>query len=93
VPPPAGVALGRALAAGTRAAGAVLARRKEEALARLRDHASAEEGRLAEAGRAGGAPRRTVDGALAALHRHRAATERALASVALELDAAALLVP
>jgi ATP-dependent helicase HepA len=93
VPPPAAVALGRALAAGTRAAGAVLAHRKDEALAQLRDHASAEEGRLETAGRTGGAPREAVEGALAALHRHRAATEQALASVALELDAAALLVP
>ncbi len=93
VPPPPAAALEGALAAGRDAAGAILDRRREEALGRLREHASAEEERLRAAGRAGGAPKEAVDGALAALRWHRIATERALASVGLELDAAALLVP
>jgi ATP-dependent helicase HepA len=92
VPPPA-AALQAALEAAEREAGAVLDRRREDALARLAEHAESEEDRLVDAAFAGGATREAVDTALAALRRHRAVTEEALRRTRLDADAAALLVP
>jgi ATP-dependent helicase HepA len=74
-------------------AGAELSRRRAEALARLAQHAEVEEERLVTAAFQGGAHREVVDAALAALRRHRSATEEALKRARLELDAAALVVP
>ena len=76
-----------------REAGLMLDRRREESLARLAAHAESEEDRLVSAAFAGDASRETVDAALAALRRHRSATEQALRNGRLEADAAALLVP
>ncbi len=82
-----------ARAAAEREAEAQLGRRRDEALVRLATHSEAEEERLVLAGFEGGAEREAVDEALAALRRHRMATEAALRSAFLELDAAALVVP
>jgi ATP-dependent helicase HepA len=71
----------------------LLARRRDEALARLAAHAQAEEERLVTAAFRGGAEREAADLALSAVREHRAATEDALRRVRLELDAAALVVP
>ncbi len=91
-PPPAPV-IDAARAAAEREAHRLLERRREEALARLAAHSDGEEERLVAAGFKGGAPRRTIDAALAALRSHRAATEDALRKVSLELDALAIVVP
>ncbi len=79
--------------AAERQASSQLARRREEALARLAAHAEAEEERLVTAAFRGGAGRDQVDAALAGVREHRTATEDALAKIRLELDAAALVVP
>jgi ATP-dependent helicase HepA len=79
--------------AAERQAQAQLARRREDALAALAAHAEAEEERLVTAAFRGGAERQAVDAALADLREHRAATEKALGQVRLELDAAALVLP
>ena len=72
---------------------ALLAKRREEALAALGTHAEVEEERLVTAAFRGGASRDAVDAALSALRRQLLATENALKRVRLELDAAALVVP
>jgi ATP-dependent helicase HepA len=93
VGPPPAAALKAALAAAEHEAQAVLARRREAALAQLASHAEAEEDRLVMAAFAGGASRAAVEGALVALRLHREATEQALRRARLEVDSAALLVP
>jgi len=75
------------------AAKAELARRKDEALRAIAEHAEDEEERLVAAAFAGGADRAVVDGALAELRRHRQGLEQALRRVRLDLDAASLVVP
>ena len=72
---------------------ALLARRRDEALAKLAAHAESEEERLVTAAFRGGAPRDDVESALSAVREHRAAAQEALARVRLELDAAAVVVP
>jgi ATP-dependent helicase HepA len=91
-PPPVDV-LAAVQAAALAQAEGVLERRRDDALARLASHAELEEERLVVAAFAGGAPRDAVESALAALRQHRAATEEALRSVDLELDAAVIAVP
>jgi ATP-dependent helicase HepA len=85
--------LERARRAAEEEAHAQLARRRDEALAALGTHAEAEEERLVAAAFRGGADRKAVDAALAALRAQRAATEKALGRARLELDAAAVVVP
>jgi ATP-dependent helicase HepA len=82
-----------ARSAAEKEAQAQLARRRDEALATLAAHAEAEEERLVTAAFRGGAGRKAVDAALAAVREHHAATEDALKRVRLELDAVALVVP
>jgi len=85
--------LERARNAALAEAEARLEKRKEKALARLDAHAAAEEQRLVEAAFAGGAARKLVEAALAAVRQHRKVTAASLGRVGLELDAAALVVP
>jgi ATP-dependent helicase HepA len=80
-------------AAAEAEAGAVLARRVEEARALLLAHADAEQERLVEAAFQGGAPRGRVEGSLALLREHHDIVTKAIARVKLELDAVALVVP
>jgi ATP-dependent helicase HepA len=91
-PPPADVVEGAA-GAGERAARAQLERRVALAVKKLEAHARAEEERLLEAARQGGAPRSAVEKALVQLLLHREAVEVALRKARLELDAAAVVVP
>lgn len=72
---------------------AQLARRKEEALARLAEQAAAEEERLVGSYAAGAAKKKAVEAAIVAVGQHREVTARAIERARLELDAAALLVP
>lgn len=82
-----------ARAAAEREAGAILARRAEEARALLRAHADGEEERLVEAAFHGGAARERVERALAVLRQHEEVVAKAIGRVKLELDAVALVVP
>ncbi len=91
-PPPADV-IEPAAAAGEKAARAALARRVERATKRLTAHADAEEERLVDSARQGGAPREAVERALVALYLHRELVEEALRKVDLDLDAAAVVLP
>jgi ATP-dependent helicase HepA len=91
-PPPTNV-LETGRAAAEREAGALLARRKEEAIARLFAHAEAEEERLIEAAFQGGAPKERIEAALLILRQHRTVVSKAIERVKLELDAAAIVVP
>jgi ATP-dependent helicase HepA len=91
-PAPANV-LEAARAAAEREAATILARRKEEAVARLLSHADAEEERLVEAAFQGGAPRERIEGALGLLRQHREVVAKAIERVKVDLDAAAVVVP
>jgi ATP-dependent helicase HepA len=71
----------------------LLARRKEEALARLGEQSEAEEERLADSWATGAARKNVVQEAIASVHQHRDVTAKAIERARLELDAAALLVP
>jgi ATP-dependent helicase HepA len=82
-----------ARAAAEREAGAILARRVEEAKGLLASHADGEEERLVEAGFQGGAPRGRVESALGVLRHHREVVEKAIGRARLELDAVALVLP
>jgi ATP-dependent helicase HepA len=82
-----------ARAAAEREAGAILARRVDEAKGVLLAHADGEEERLVLAGFQGGAPRARVEAALAVLRQHREAVEKAIGRAKLELDAVALVLP
>ena len=82
-----------ARAAAEKEAGAILARRVEEAKALLLAHAEGEEERLVESSFQGGALRKRVDGALAVLRQHREVVDRSIGRAKLELDAVALVVP
>jgi ATP-dependent helicase HepA len=82
-----------ARAAAAQEAVRVLEARKDEAVERLVAHALAEEERLVESARAGGAPPAAVEAAIEALRRHRDVTARAIERARIDLDAAALLVP
>ncbi len=79
--------------AATAEAEAELSRRREAALARLEGQVRAEAERLVASRREGGAGRETVRQAIESLAAWQAAIEASLEAVALELDAAALLVP
>ena len=85
--------LERAREAAETEAASRLRRRKEQALARLDAHATGEEQRLIEAAFAGGAAKKAVEAALAAIRQHRKVTAASLDRVSLALDAAALVVP
>jgi ATP-dependent helicase HepA len=85
--------LDAARAAAEKEAGAILARRVEEAKAMLLAHAEGEEERLIESSFQGGAPRKRVDAALAVLRQHRDVVEKSIGRAKLELDAVALVVP
>ena len=80
-------------AAADREAQGLLARRKEEAMARLLAHSEAEEERLIEAGFQGGAPRERLEAALGFLREHREVVAKAIERARLDLDALALVVP
>jgi ATP-dependent helicase HepA len=82
-----------ARAAAEAEARAVLGRRVEEAKGLLLAHAGAEEERLVEAARRGGAPPARVGAALELLRQHHEVVEKAIARAKLELDALALVVP
>jgi ATP-dependent helicase HepA len=86
-------ALRAAQQAAAAAAEAELARRREAARRRLEGHVQAEAERLVSSRREGGAARQTVERAIESLGAWQAAIEASLEAVALELDAAALLVP
>jgi ATP-dependent helicase HepA len=79
--------------AATAEAEAELARRREAAVKRLEGHVQAEAERLVASRREGGAGRETVQRAIESLAAWQAAIEASLEAVALELDAAALVVP
>jgi ATP-dependent helicase HepA len=89
--PPALLEAARAVAEGE--AGAVLARRVEEARGLLLAHADAEQERLVEAAFQGGAPPARVEAALGLLREHHDVVAKAIARARLELDAVALVVP
>ena len=72
---------------------AALARRRETAVERIERQVQAEAERLVASRREGAAASRTVEQAIESLAAWQAAIERSLAAVALDLDAAALLVP
>jgi ATP-dependent helicase HepA len=91
-PPPPEV-VEAAAGAADRHARALLERRIVLAVKKLEAHARAEEERLLEAARQGGAPRSAVEKALVQLLLHREAVEVALGKCRLELDAAAVVVP
>jgi ATP-dependent helicase HepA len=91
-PPPPEV-VEAAAGAAERHARALLERRIVLAVKKLEAHARAEEERLLEAARQGGAPRSAVEKALVQLLLHREAVEVALGKCRLELDAAAVVVP
>jgi ATP-dependent helicase HepA len=86
-------ALEPAHAAAAEKAHRVLEARKQEAVERLVGHALAEEERLVEAARAGGAPPAAVEAAVEALRHHRDVTALAIERARLDLDAVALVVP
>jgi ATP-dependent helicase HepA len=86
-------ALQAAREAATVEAEAELERRREAAVKRLEGHVQAEAERLLASRREGGAGRETVDRAIESLAAWQAAIEASLAAVALELDAAAILLP
>jgi ATP-dependent helicase HepA len=79
--------------AAEREAQQLLARRKEEALARLLAHSEGEEERLIEAGFQGGAPRERLEAALGLLRQHREVVGKSIERARLDLDAVALVVP
>jgi ATP-dependent helicase HepA len=85
--------LERARDAALAEAEARLGKRKEKALARLDAHAAGEEQRLIEAAFAGGAPKKAVEAALAAIRQHHKVTAASIGRVGIALDAAALVVP
>ncbi len=91
-PPPANVIAG-AGAAAERAAGDALQRRVSQAVKRIEVHSRAEEDRLINAAREGGAARDAVERAMVSLLLHREVVEMALRGVKLELDAAAIVLP
>jgi ATP-dependent helicase HepA len=80
-------------AAAEREAQQLLARRKEEALARLQAHSEGEEERLIEAGFRGDAPRERLEAALAILRQHREVVGKAIDRARIDLEAVALVVP
>ena len=91
-PPPARV-IEPASAAAEKAARAELARRVARAVKRLASHAEAEEERLFDSARGGGASREAIERALVGVMLHRELVEEALGKVDLELDAAAVVLP
>ncbi|MFT3914229.1 MAG: SNF2-related protein [Anaeromyxobacteraceae bacterium] len=91
-PAPAAV-LAAAIAAAEARARAELARRVEDAQARLLAHASGEEERLVESAFLGGAPPARIENALVTLRHHREVVGKAIARAALGVDALALVVP
>jgi ATP-dependent helicase HepA len=91
-PAPAGP-LASARAAAVEKAARVLDARKQEAVERLVAHALAEEERLVESTRVGGAPGEAVEAAVESLRRHRDVTALAVERARLDLDAVALVLP
>ncbi|MEI6224793.1 MAG: SNF2-related protein [Deltaproteobacteria bacterium] len=91
-PPPARV-IEPVSAAAEKEARAELARRVARAVKRLAAHAEAEEERLFDSARGGGASREAIERALVGVMLHRELVEEALGKVDLELDAAAVVLP
>ena len=79
--------------AAEKEARAELARRVARAVKRLAAHADAEEERLLDSARGGGASREAIEKALVGVMLHRELVEEALGKVDLELDAAAVVLP